>query len=101
MNTTDYLREGYRQLSDPNFYQLLKEDPTQKFSAKIAEALTEMKNLNLITEKNFDYLNKADSTEGLFYLLLKIHKKGMPGRPGRPICSSCNHPASNISKFVD
>ena len=21
MNTTDYLREGYRQLSDPNFYQ--------------------------------------------------------------------------------
>ena len=29
MNTTDYLREGYRQLSDPKFYQKLKEDPTQ------------------------------------------------------------------------
>ena len=98
MNTTDYLREGYRQLSDPNFYQRLKEDPTQKFSAKIAETLTQMRQLNLITEKNFDFLNKDNSSEGLFYLLPKIHKKGVPGRP---ICSSCNHPTANISKFVD
>ena len=33
-----------------------------------------------------------------FYLLPKIHKKGVPGRP---IYSSVNHLASIISKFVD
>ena len=37
-------------------------------------------------------------TEARFYLLPKIHKKNIPGRP---ICSSINHPTSNISKFVD
>ena len=31
-------------------------------------------------------------------MLPKIHKKGVPGRP---ICSSANHPTSRISKLVD
>ena len=34
MNTTDYLREGYRQLSDPTFYTPLKNDPTKRVSEK-------------------------------------------------------------------
>ena len=98
MNTTDYLREGYRQLSDSNFYTKLKEDPTQKISDKICQTLTQMKNCKLITEKNFDYLNIKDPKAGRFYLLPKIHKKQVPGRP---ICSSISHPTCNISKFVD
>ena len=32
MNTTDYLREGYRQLSDQKFYQLKETDETEKHS---------------------------------------------------------------------
>ena len=98
MNTTDYLCEGYRQLSDSNFYTKLKEDPTQKISDKICQTLTQMKNCKLITEKNFDYLNIKDPKAGRFYLLPKIHKKQVPGRP---ICSSIGHPTCNISKFVD
>ena len=39
-----------------------------------------------------------DYTEANFYMLPKIHKKGVPGRP---ICSSVNHPTSRISKLVD
>jgi hypothetical protein len=35
---------------------------------------------------------------GRFYLLPKIHKKGIPGRP---ICSSIFHPTNRIGKFVD
>ena len=57
MNTTDYLREGHRQLSDPNFYTKIREDPTEKISDKICKVLTQMKNLKLITEKNFEFLN--------------------------------------------
>ena len=48
--------------------------------------------------KNFEYLNIKNPTEARFYLLPKIHKKNIPGRP---ICSSINHPTCHISKFVD
>ena len=51
MNTTDYLREGYRQLSDPNFYTKIREDPTEKISDRICKVLTQMKNLKLITKE--------------------------------------------------
>ena len=98
MNTTDYLREGYRQLQDENFYQRIEEDMTNKISDTIAEELVKMRSLNLITEKNFDYLNITNPKEARFYLLPKIHKKDIPGRP---ICSSITHPIANISKFVD
>ena len=98
MNTIDYLREGYRQLQDEKFYQKIPEDITPQISEKIVEELTQMRSLNLITEKNFDYLNVPNPKEARFYMLPKIHKKGVPGRP---ICSSINHPTANISKFVD
>ena len=98
MNTTDYLKEGYRQLSDEQFYQKIPTDITSDISEKIATQLTTMRSLNLITEKNFEYLNIKEQKEAKFYLLPKIHKKNIPGRP---ICSSINHPTSNISKFVD
>ena len=62
------------------------------------EELIAMKSLNLITEKNFDYLNIQNPTEARFYLLPKIYKKNIPGRS---IYSSINHPTSNISKFFD
>ena len=92
MQTTDYLMEGYRQLSDKEFYTKLKEDPTINISKN------EMENLKLITEKNFDCLNMNQPKAGRFYLLPKIYKKNIPGRP---ICSSIGHPTCNISKFVD
>ena len=57
-----------------------------------------MRSLNLITEKNFDYLNIPNPKEARLYLLPKIHKKDIPGRP---ICSSIQHPTAHISKFVD
>ena len=95
MQTTDFLREGYRQLSDTEFYTKLKEDPTLDISKKICKVLTDMKNLKIITEKNFDYLNVKHPKAGRFYLLPKIHKKNIPGRP---ICSSIGHPTCNISK---
>ena len=98
MNTTDYLKEGYRQLSDTNFYTKLTQDPTLDISKKICQVLTEMKNLKVITEKNFYFLNLSNPKDGRFYLLPKTNKKHVPGRP---ICSSIGLPTCNISKFVD
>ena len=98
MNTTDYLREGYRQLEDTSFYQKIPDDITNKISDRIAQQLLKMRSLDLISDKNFEYLNIKNPTEARFYLLPKIHKKDIPGRP---ICSSINHPTCHISKFVD
>ena len=98
MNTKDYLREGYRQLGDNAFYTQITKDPTNEVSEKITNTLVAMRNKDLITEENLDFLSPTNCTIGHFYLLPKIHKKNIPGRP---ICSSVTHPTVNISKFVD
>jgi hypothetical protein len=51
MNTSDYLREGYKQLNDQQFYQKLDSDPTKKIAIKINKVIQEMVDRNLITEK--------------------------------------------------
>ena len=64
----------------------------------MTKTLTLMKEKGLISDKNFEHLNPVYCTEARFYMLPKIHKKGVPGRP---ICSSVNHPTSRISKLVN
>ena len=98
MNTTDYLREGYRQLSDIKYYTKLLDDTTDKIPQKVRDTLAQMRQKGLISERNFDHLAPVDYTEARFYMLPKIHKKGVPGRP---ICTSVNHQTSRISKLVD
>ena len=95
---TDYLHEGYRQLSDTKFYPKLQNDPTEDIANKVRQTLTHMKHKALISEKNFEHLSPDMYSEAKFYMLPKIHKKGVPGRP---ICSSVNHPTSKISKLLD
>ena len=64
----------------------------------MTKTLTKMREKGLISDKNFEHLNPANCTEARFYMLPKIHKKSVSGRP---ICSSVNHPTSRISKLVD
>ena len=98
MNTTDYLREGYRLSSDTKYYTKLPNAPTDTIANNVTKTLSQMRHKGLITEKNFEHLNPDNCTEARFYMLPNIHKKGVPGRP---ICSSVNHPTSRISKLVD
>ena len=98
MNTNDYIREATRQLYTPENYQKLSDDPTAKFSSDIGFVLQNMLDNDIIDFDCFDYLNVKNPTPGKFYLLPKIHKNGIPGRP---ICSSNNHPTERISEFVD
>ena len=56
MNTTDYLREGYRQLSASNFYTKIDDGPIQTVSDKISKVLISMKQRSIITDKNYKYL---------------------------------------------
>ena len=43
MNSTDYLHEGYRQLSDTKFYTKLQHVPTEDIANKVRQTLTQMK----------------------------------------------------------
>ena len=70
MNTTDYLREGYRQLNDTKFYTKLDHDPTQKIGQKITDTLTKMHNKGLISDKNLEHLTPGSCTEAKFYTLV-------------------------------
>jgi hypothetical protein len=98
MNTVDYIREAERQLSNTKAYKKLDEDPTVQYCKAIQVIIDQMLSLNIIDAKCHKYLTPVNPKPGRFYLLPKIHKAGVPGRP---ICSSNGHPTENISRFVD
>ena len=98
MDREHYVSEAERQLNDSTFYKALDHDPTHEFAKKVADAISEMRNGNHISEKNAVYLTVDQPKPGRFYLLPKIHKAG---NPGRPIVSANGHPTEKISEFVD
>ena len=51
MNREDYIKEGLRQLSDHNHYELLNEDPTLNYNNQIHQVLQQAVNLEIIDEK--------------------------------------------------
>ena len=75
MNTTDYLREGYKRLSDTKYYTKLPDNPTDKIANNVTETLIQMRQKGLITEKNFEHLTLDNCMEARFCMLPKIHKK--------------------------
>ncbi|XP_061171899.1 uncharacterized protein LOC133181402 [Saccostrea echinata] len=93
-----YMAEAQRQLSDERFCKKLDSDPTKEFSAAIIKTLDEMFENNEIGVNVYDTLNPIDCRPGKFYLLSKIHKEGMPGRP---IVSAIGHPTEKISEYID
>ncbi|XP_056017307.1 uncharacterized protein LOC125656461 [Ostrea edulis] len=98
MDKDKYLNEAHRQLSDERFYKKLQSDPTEEFSTKITETLQQMYNKGEIGDNVLGALCPYNCRPGLFYLLPKIHKKDMPGRP---IVSAIGHPTEKISEFID
>ena len=75
MNTTDYLREGYRQLSDTKYYTKLPNDPTEKVATNVTNTLNQMRQKSLLSDKNYEHLAPTNCSEARFYMLPKIHKK--------------------------
>lgn len=109
MNKTDYLAEGYRQLSNSNYYKKLDSPIYPETAIKIDEILTKMLNCEekWINQKQYEFLAPPEIPRPrFFYLLPKIHKSTdkwssptMP--PGRPIVSDCGSESKNVSKFIE
>ena len=94
----EYIQEANKQLSDTNFYEKLDYYPTSEHTVKVTQAINSMLEKGDIDNATAQYLLPTNTRAGRFYLLPKIHK---PGIPGRPIISANNHPTEKISEFVD
>ena len=70
----------------------------ERFSEEITSSLAEMHERHVIDRDAFEFLRPKKIRTSRFYILPKIHKDGIPGRP---IVSSCGAPTENISLFVD
>ena len=99
MDREDYIWEANRQLANPTHYIEVDFDLTRTHSDQIQYIIDQIYNRDLIDKKTYKYLSPdQDVRAGRFYLLPKIHKDGVPGRP---ICSSTQHPTERVSQFVD
>ena len=98
MKRDDYIKEGLRQLSDHNHYELLEEDPTQNYNNQIYQVLKQAVNLEIIDEKMKKILYNKTPRIPNFYMLPKIHKTG---NPGRPIVNGIGCITEKISAYID
>ena len=98
MDTSDYIREAERQLSDTNFYVRTSEDLTAKHSEKIREVLDRMSDNEELEDHVYDYLYPTNCRTARFYFFPKIHKKLVVGRP---IISGNGCPTERISAYLD
>ena len=100
MNRSDYLKEGYKQLTDPTFYRHVDEDLSEKHMNEISLRIESMFQDGEIDESVKLYLIGKTHKTARFYLLPKIHKQKIPP-PGRPVVAGIGSPTEKISQFVD
>ena len=58
MNTTDYIAEAERQISNPDHYEKLQDDPTQKFNTHIKNIINQAWRLNITDDTTYNNLQK-------------------------------------------
>ena len=100
MNTLDYINEGFRQLSDSNFYIETDTDLTSTHTQDINQFVQELLDNEEIDDKCHSFLTIKKERTSLFYMLPKIHKR-LTNPPGRPIVSGNGCPTERISQLVD
>ena len=98
LDVQDYIREAQRQLDDENFYKKLNTNLTEIYNMKINQIIDNFVRQKAIDEKMGKMLKTQQPKTSHLYLLPKIHKEGVPGRP---IVSSINCHTSKLSKYVD
>ena len=80
-NRLDYLKEGYRQLSDPKFYSKLGNDPTAKYKREVNNLVEDLYQNGEIDGTVKHYLLVTQFRTPEFYTIPKIHKNPLKGRP--------------------
>lgn len=86
-------------LADSNTYRRLKADPLGATTDSINKRLDNLERQNLLSKRVIEYTRppKKKCTNGIFYILPKLHKGKLESRP---IVSNVSHPTSNVSKYL-
>ena len=95
---TVVIQEAERHLNDSATYCKLDTDPSSVFYKDIKVCVLQLEQQGIFSKDMRDFALITDSTPGRFYLLPKVHKRGVPGRP---VISSYGSLTENISVIVD
>ncbi|XP_076061234.1 uncharacterized protein LOC143037016 [Oratosquilla oratoria] len=79
--TDDYERKATTLLQDRNTYEVVPYYPTSKLQKRVEGELRKLKEVHLITEREWERMRPGDSVIPKFYDSLKMHKEGVPLRP--------------------
>jgi hypothetical protein len=106
VKTTDYIKEGLRQLCDSTTYIQLNELPDLTIIWGQLKVILEKHNIKKNNKRLYDDLTQLENNENLrlghLYLLMKVHKANIQGlTPGRPIVSSINTITYCASLYID
>ncbi len=99
-NTSDYISEGEKHLSNQKFYRQLTYSLTVHYTKLVNDLIDELQNKQLISEETASYLQIKKPHTACIYFNPKIHKLKNPP-PGRPNVSANNSCSERISGFVD
>ena len=94
-NRTDYIAEAHRQLNNQRDYKQLPSDPTRDHCRQLQQLI---KTLDDSTQQATTSLIPKDPRPGTLYLLPKVHKANIPGRP---IISGNGTLCEGISGYVE
>ena len=95
----DYLREASKQLENTAHYQHITHNPFPNLITTIQKFIQDIFSSGLIDHTTYKFLlPPTPSRTPTLYLLPKIHKADIPGRP---IISGCDGPTVKLSKFAD
>lgn len=87
-----YIQEATRQLPDNRFYEVLHTNPLQEYQQKVKSMINDMVAMCTLPPSAKHLVTSC------FYLLPKIHKLNIPGRP---IVLACSCSTENISAYLD
>ena len=96
LNTTDYVKEPNKQLSNPNFSEKVPEDLTETHTRKVNTYIDGLIEAGQLNNKLRSRLLTTDTKTPSFYLLPKLDKPKRPPK-GRPIISANGCATEKIS----
>ncbi len=85
-NTTDYINEGVKQLSNPKFYRQLTHSLTNHHTKLVSDLIDEHLHKESISEETADFLTVSKPSIAAIYFNPQIHKLINPP-PGRDLLS--------------
>ena len=98
MDRDRYITEGLRQLNDVSTYRKLDSDPSRELESELRDLVEQSFIDDTLTKDMADYAIPTSHKLARFYLLPKVHK---PGVPGRPVISGCGSLTEKVSEIVD